>query len=276
MFKYLVPICLVWSLSLVGCGTLSTRPAEQVVRDLVSAANRKDYATAESLLTPRLLSRIAPGILDQLWVPGEEVNLYVVSQKNDTATIDVDLALEPHLLATRIGIPGSTLLEWSQNPPLGDRTFRDSAELMALYAPYGDRVLTRLRMTLYKRESGWQIEHYRPQVINEAALAPPPFTGPEEPFTLTGTVRSVNPEWIGINIQSGSDNMRPYQRGWVAIIVTEDAEVTDTNEEEVNWQNLSQGSTLEMSGIIKFAAEPDPTGRTPASIRASTISVIAE
>lgn len=80
-------------LPLGGCWQAKT--AEETLREFVQAANARDFATAEALLTPRLLKGIPPGALDQSWPSAEEFTLTPIQAVGNTAIFRVEAILKP-------------------------------------------------------------------------------------------------------------------------------------------------------------------------------------
>jgi hypothetical protein len=247
-----------------------------VVIQFATWANEQDFANAESQLTPRLLEAIAPGQFKTIWIPGDIVDTELVRLSENTAVIDLEFLLDPDDVGPPLGLSGEQLQDWVENPAPEQPSFDDKARIIATFLPAEGKLQSRLRFELYRVANTWKIEIYRPETINLAALEPPQLTGPTEPFVLTGRVRTTNSseQWLGIDILESSDNLELYQEGWVAVLMDELETFEDSEQTQRQWSELSANEIVEIKGLVRFAAQADPSGRLPASIVADELMVV--
>jgi hypothetical protein len=255
-----------------SCGWGSSSP-DQVIRFFVSAADRGDFATVESYFTKRLHDFLSPGQIQGLWARQSPTQVLDVSTVGNTATVDLEILLNPDRIANSYGIPVEQLLDWIENPPSPrDPNLGEIAELVRPYQRQGDQIRTVSRFTLYRKGSQWQIETFQAQPINTGANASPAELGDPEPFELTGRVRNVGGDTLGVFIDSSSDNLEPYQEGWISLRPDTDLDLRQ-DDVPIEWSDLRAGQQVEIIGTVRIALE-ERQGRRPASFRASQILVV--
>ncbi|MFS8823054.1 hypothetical protein, partial [Synechococcus sp. W60.2] len=122
-------------LLLSGCGQPQT--AKETLQVFVQAANKRDFATAESLLTPRLLRGIPPGALDQSWPSAEEFNLTSIEEVGNTAIFRVDSILKPEAVVPtlRFQFTAEELQRFLTEPDREDPRFRPFRSQLGFYEP---------------------------------------------------------------------------------------------------------------------------------------------
>ena len=257
-----------------GCRAFSeANSPEETIQNLIESANRGDFATTERYLTERILARMRPGDLHRSWQPGQLIAFSTEQRLANTAIVDLSLQIDPQQIERLTGIPAQTLMQWVEDPPVADPGFQPVAQTISRYLPWQNQLIARMRFTLYRQQGEWRVEYYEFQPINSAALAPPPLTGPTQPFRLRGTTRNVLPEGLGVNITDSSDNLIPYQQGWVLVSVNSETAIEDNQGNSMDWQSIPAGAEVTISGQVQFGAEADAAGRIPATIRAERIQV---
>ncbi|MCF2971648.1 hypothetical protein L1047_10630 [Synechococcus sp. Nb3U1] len=266
-------------LPLSGCWQVKT--AEQTLQKFVEAANARDFATAEALLTPRLLRGIPPGALDRSWASAEHSTLTRIQEVGNTAVYRVDSVLTPEAVVPTFGFQftAEELQTFLTEPDREDPRFRPLRSQLAFYDPLEDgRVRSAMDITLYRQAEGWRVELARLRPLNQTVLEDPVQLAEEgQPFTLTGTVRLLNrnEEWIGVDLEEVSPSLERYADSLVSVVPAEDAVVTRGGE-PIRWAELRPGETVEMAGNVRFAIVADAEGRIPAAITAERITVITD
>jgi hypothetical protein len=264
-------------LLLSGCGQPQT--AKETLQVFVQAANKRDFATAESLLTPRLLRGIPPGALDQSWPSAEEFNLTSIEEVGNTAIFRVDSILKPEAVVPtlRFQFTAKELQQFLTEPDREDPRFRPFRSQLGFYEPLPDgRLRSVMEVTLYRQAQGWRVELARLQPLNTKVLYEPIKLAEEvQFFQLTGTVRLINRNegWIGVNLGKVSPNLERYAGGWIAVVLAEEVQVTRLGR-SASWLELRPGDEVEMEGKVRFAVNADAKGRIPAAIRAERIRVV--
>lgn len=264
-------------LLLSGCGQPQT--AKETLQVFVQAANKRDFATAESLLTPRLLRGIPPGALDQSWPSAEEFNLTSIEEVGNTAIFRVDSILKPEAVVPtlRFQFTAKELQQFLTEPDREDPRFRPFRSQLGFYEPLPDgRLRSVMEVTLYRQAQGWRVELARLQPLNTEVLYEPIKLAEEaQPFQLTGTVRLLNRKegWIGVNLEKVSPSLERYAGTWVSVVPAEEVQVTRLGR-SASWLELRPGDEVEMEGKVRFAVNADAKGRIPAAIRAERIRVV--
>ncbi|MGQ9837215.1 MAG: hypothetical protein ACUVRV_04425 [Cyanobacteriota bacterium] len=264
-------------LPLSGCWQVET--AEETVRAFVKAANARDFATAEALLTPRLLRGIPPGALDQSWPSGESVTFTQIEAVGNTAIYRVDsvLTAEAVVPTFQFWFTAEELQTFLAEPDREDPRFRPSRSQLAFYEPLEDgRLRSAMEITLYRKPEGWQVELARLLPLNAEVLNEPVELAKEEqPFQLTGTVRLLNRNqgWIGVNLEKVSPSLERYANTWVAVLPAENAQITRLGR-PASWLDLKPGDVVEMAGTVRFAIVANDEGPIPAAITAEQITVL--
>ncbi len=249
------------------------------MREFVEAANERDFATAEALLTPRLLRGIPPGALDRSWASAEQSTLGLVQEVGNTAIYQVDLVLSPAAVVPTLGFQftAEELQTFLKQPDREDPRFRTSRSQLAFYEPLEDgRLRSVMEVTLYRKPQGWRVELARLRPLNTEVLNEPVELAQEgQPFQLTGTVRLLNRQegWIGVNLEEVSPSLERYAGTWVSVVPAENAQVTGLGPSG-SWLDLKPGDRVEMEGEVRFAVVADAEGRIPAAITAERITVI--
>ncbi len=260
-------------------GCRQTPTAEETLQAFVQAANARDFATAEALLTPRLLRGIPPGALDRSWPSAEEFSLTPIQEVGNTAIFRVDALLRPEAVVPTLHFQftAEELQQFLTEPDREDPRFRPFRSQLGFYEPLPDeRLRAAMEVTLYRQSQGWRVELARLQPLNMAVLNEPIQLAEEaQPFRLTGTVRLLNREegWIGVNLDEVSPNLQRYAGTWVSVVPAEDAEVIRLGQ-PASWLDLRPGDEVEMEGQVRFAVKADAEGRIPAAIRAERIRVL--
>ncbi|MFT0817284.1 hypothetical protein [Synechococcus sp. W60.3] len=264
-------------LLLSGCGQPQT--AKETLQVFVQAANKRDFATAESLLTPRLLRGIPPGALDQSWPSAEEFNLTSIEEVGNTAIFRVDSILKPEAVVPtlRFQFTAEELQRFLTEPDREDPRFRPFRSQLGFYEPLPDgRLRSVMEVTLYRQAQGWRVELARLQPLNTEVLYEPIKLAEEaQPFQLTGTVRLLNRKegWIGVNLEKVSPSLERYAGTWVSVVPAEEVQVTRLGR-SASWLELLPGDVVEMEGTVRFAVNVDAEGRIPAAIWAERIRVV--
>ncbi|MFS8795766.1 hypothetical protein NW807_00930 [Synechococcus sp. R70.1] len=264
-------------LLLSGCGQPQT--AKETLQVFVQAANKRDFATAESLLTPRLLRGIPPGALDQSWPSAEEFNLTSIEEVGNTAIFRVDSILKPEAVVPtlRFQFTAKELQQFLTEPDREDPRFRPFRSQLGFYEPLPDgRLRSVMEVTLYRQAQGWRVELARLQPLNTKVLYEPIKLAEEvQFFQLTGTVRLINRNegWIGVNLEKVSPSLERYAGTWVSVVPAEEVQVTRLGR-SASWLELRPGDEVEMEGKVRFAVNADAKGRIPAAIRAERIRVV--
>jgi hypothetical protein len=264
-------------LLLSGCGQPQT--AKETLQVFVQAANKRDFATAESLLTPRLLKGIPPGALDQSWPSAEEFNLTSIEEVGNTAIFRVDSILKPEAVVPtlRFQFTAKELQQFLTEPDREDPRFRLFRSQLGFYEPLPDgRLRAAMEVTLYRQAQGWRVELARLRPLNTTVLQEPIKLAEEaQPFRLTGTVRLLNRKegWIGVNLDEVSPNLERYAGTWVSVVPAENVQVVRLGR-PASWLDLRPGDEVEMEGQVRFAVNADAEGRIPAAIRAERIRVL--
>lgn len=261
-------------LPLAGCRQNLT--AEQTLQTFVEAANARDFATAEALLTPRLLHGIPPGSLDRSWPSAETTTLTQIQAVGNTALYRLDAVLTPEAVLPTLSLPLTVeeLRTFLTAPDRQDRRFQLLKAQLAFYDPLPDgRLRSAMDITLYRRPEGWRIELAQLHLLNSKVLHEPVELAKEsQPFRLTGVVRLLNRAegWIGVNLEEVSDSLQRYAGSWVAVVPGQNAIVTRLGR-PVSWLELQPGDAVEMEGQVRFAVAADAEGRIPAAITAKRI-----
>jgi hypothetical protein len=264
-------------LLLSGCGQPQT--AKETLQVFVQAANKRDFATAESLLTPRLLRGIPPGALDQSWPSAEEFTLTPIQVVGNTAIFRVEAILKPEAVVPtlRFQFTAEELQRFLTEPDREDPRFRPFRSQLGFYEPLPDgRLRSVMEVTLYRQAQGWRVELARLQPLNTEVLYEPIKLAEEaQPFQLTGTVRLLNRNegWIGVNLEKVSPSLERYAGTWVSVVPAEEVQVTRLGR-SASWLELRPGDEVEMEGKVRFAVNADAKGRIPAAIRAERIRVV--
>ncbi|MFS8903107.1 hypothetical protein NW863_09175 [Synechococcus sp. B60.1] len=260
-----------------GCG--QTQTAKETLQAFVQAANARDFATAEALLTPRLLRGIPPGALDRSWPSAEEFTLTPIQEVGNTAIFRVDAILKPEAVVPTLHFQftAAELQQFLTEPDREDPRFRPFRSQLGFYEPLPDgRLRAAMEVTLYRQAQGWRVELARLQPLNTRVLYEPIQLAEEaQPFRLTGTVRLLNREegWIGVNLDEVSPNLQRYAGTWVSVVPAEDVQVIRLGR-PASWLELRPGDEVEMEGKVRFAVNADAEGRIPAAIRAERIRVL--
>jgi hypothetical protein len=264
-------------LLLSGCGQPQT--AKETLQVFVQAANKRDFATAESLLTPRLLRGIPPGALDQSWPSAEEFTLTPIQAVGNTAIFRVEAILKPEAVVPtlRFQFTAEELQRFLTEPDRKDPRFRPFRSQLGFYEPLPEgRLRAVMEVTLYRQAQGWRVELARLQPLNTEVLYEPIKLAEEaQPFQLTGTVRLLNRKegWIGVNLEKVSPSLERYAGTWVSVVPAEEVQVTRLGR-SASWLELRPGDEVEMEGKVRFAVNADAKGRIPAAIRAERIRVV--
>jgi hypothetical protein len=264
-------------LLLSGCGQPQT--AKETLQVFVQAANKRDFATAESLLTPRLLRGIPPGALDQSWPSAEEFTLTPIQVVGNTAIFRVEAILKPEAVVPtlRFQFTAEELQRFLTEPDREDPRFRPFRSQLGFYEPLPDgRLRSVMEVTLYRQAQGWRVELARLQPLNTEVLYEPIKLAEEaQPFQLTGTVRLLNRNegWIGVNLEKVSPSLERYAGTWVSVVPAEEVQVTRLGR-SASWLELRPGDEVEMEGKVRFAVNADAKGQIPAAIRAERIRVV--
>lgn len=270
--------CLVLALLPLG-GCWQAKTAQETLQKFVQAANARDFAAAEALLTPRLLKGIPPGALDQSWPSAEEFTLTPIQEVGNTAIFRVDSILRPEAVVPTLRFQFTTeeLQQFLTDPDREDPRFRPFRSQLGFYEPLpGGRLRSVMEVTLYRQAQGWRVELARLQPLNTVVLREPIQLAEEaQPFQLTGTVRLLNRKegWIGVNLEKVSPSLERYAGTWVSVVPAEDVQVTRLGR-SASWLDLRPGDAVEMEGTVRFAVNVDAEGRIPAAIRAKQIRVL--
>jgi hypothetical protein len=264
-------------LPLGGCWQAKT--AEETLQAFVQAANARDFATAEALLTPRLLKGIPPGALDQSWPSAEEFTLTPIQAVGNTAIFRVEAILKPEAVVPtlRFQFTAEELQRFLTEPDREDPRFRPFRSQLGFYEPLPEgRLRAVMEVTLYRQAQGWRVELARLQPLNTVVLHEPIQLAEEaQPFQLTGTVRLLNRKegWIGVNLEKVSPSLERYAGTWVSVVPAEEVQVTRLGR-SASWLDLLPGDVVEMEGTVRFAVNVDAEGSIPAAIRAEQIRVL--
>jgi len=264
-------------LLLSGCGQPQT--AKETLQVFVQAANKRDFATAESLLTPRLLRGIPPGALDRSWPSAEEFSLTPIQEVGNTAIFRVDAILRPEAVVPTLHFQftAEELQQFLTEPDREDPRFRPFRSQLGFYEPLPDgRLRSVMEVTLYRQAQGWRVELARLQPLNTKVLYEPIKLAEEvQFFQLTGTVRLINRNegWIGVNLEKVSPSLERYAGTWVSVVPAEEVQVTRLGR-SASWLDLLPGDVVEMEGTVRFAVNVDAEGGIPAAIRAERIRVL--
>ncbi len=265
-------------LTLLG-GCWQVKTAEQSLQEFVAAANARDFATAEALLTPRLLKGIPPGALDQSWPSAESATITPIQEVGNTAIFRVDSVLSVEAVVPTFGFQftAEELQTFLTEPDREDPRFRPSRSQLAFYEPLEDgRLRSAMDVTLYRKPQGWRVELARLRPLNTEVLNNPIELAEEgQPFQLTGTVRLLNRNegWIGVNLEEVSPSLQRYAGTWISVVPAENAQITRLGR-PASWLDLQPGDSVEMEGTVRFAIVADAEGRIPAAITAERITVL--
>lgn len=257
------------------------KTAEQTLQEFVQAANARDFATAEALLTPRLLRGIPPGALARSWASAEQSTLSLVQEVGNTAIYQVDLVLSPAAVVPTLGFQftAEELQTLLTEPDREEPRFQTSRSQLAFYEPLEDgRLRSMMEVTLYRKPQGWRVELARLRPLNTEVLNEPVELAQEgQPFQLTGTVRVLNRQegWIGVNLEEVSLSLERYAGTWISVVPAEDAQITRLGR-PASWLDLQPGDVVEMEGDVRFAVVADAQGRIPAAITAKHITVTVD